>query len=261
MHPLLLKIGSIPIHTYGALIAVGFLVAIFVVQHLASRSRMDVERVLDFSFWCFLVGFVGARLLFIITRLDYFLAEPVAMLRVWEGGLVFFGGPLAVVPFAVWYLRRHRISFWKTADVLLPGLTIAHMFGRFGCLAAGCCYGRPTGNDFGIQLYSDLVDPPLRGVNLHPTQIYEAVALMALFIGLLVVFKRKRFDGEVALTYFMAYPIIRSVVEVFRGDSIRGFVIQDLISTSQFISLLVFLGALYALYFRLKQLRLKTVET
>src|SRR4051794_28600111 len=107
MHPLLLKVGSIPIHTYGALIAVGFLVAIFVVQRLAAKSKLEVERILDFSFWCFLVGLVGARLLFVLTRLDFFADEPMAIFRVWEGGFVFFGGPLAVLPFAVWYLRKH----------------------------------------------------------------------------------------------------------------------------------------------------------
>ena len=72
-----------------------------------------------------------------------------------------------------------------------PGLVIAHVFGRLGCLAAGCCYGQPTGTSFGIRLYSDLVDRNLQGIPLHPTQLYEeAGSLLILFFGLLVVFKR-----------------------------------------------------------------------
>jgi phosphatidylglycerol:prolipoprotein diacylglycerol transferase len=183
------------------------------------------------------------------------MADPVDMLRVWEGGLVFFGGPLAVVPFVIWYVKRHPLPIWRTMDAMGPGLVINHAFGRLGCLAAGCCYGKPTGSDFGIRLYSPLVDRELQGIPLHPTQIYEGVALFILFLGLLWVHKRRQFDGQVTLTYFIVYPIIRSIVEVFRGDLIRGFVIQDVLSTSQFISLLVFIAASIALHVRLRRLK------
>ena len=259
MHPVLFEIGQVPVHTYGFLIAIGFLVALSVVKRLSLRSGLDAERVLDLSFWCFLVGFIGARILFIITRWQYFSAHPADMLRVWEGGLVFFGGPIAAVPFAIWFLRRHRMPVWKVSDVLAPGLTAAHAFGRLGCLAAGCCYGRPTGGGWGIRLDSDLVDEALHGHLLHPTQLYEATALAVLFFGLLWVHRHRRFDGQVVLTYFMAYPIIRSLVEIFRGDTIRGFVIDGVLSTSQFISILVFLAASAVLAVRLRQVR--TLET
>jgi phosphatidylglycerol:prolipoprotein diacylglycerol transferase len=253
MHPLLLKIGSIPIHTYGFMIAIGFLIAIWVVRSLAERAKINVERTLDLSFWCLLLGFLGARSLFISTRLPTFLQDPASMFRVWEGGLVFLGGPLVVVPFAIWYTRRHGLSPWKVVDVLMPALTVAHAFGRFGCLAAGCCYGRPTGSEWGIRFHSDLVEKHLHGIPLHPTQLYEAGALLILFFGLLRVFKRKEFDGQVGLTYFIAYPIIRSIVEIYRGDEIRGFVIDGILSTSQFISLLIFVAAAITLRIRLKQ--------
>jgi phosphatidylglycerol:prolipoprotein diacylglycerol transferase len=255
MHPLLIKLGPIPIHTYGFLIAVGFLCAVAVIRRLAARSKLDVERTLDLTFWSLLVGFAGARTLFIITRFSYFMADPIAIFKVWEGGLVFFGGPIAVVPFLIWYVRRYKLPIWKTMDAMVPGLVIAHMFGRFGCLSAGCCYGKPTGSDWGVRLYSDLVDKDHQGIPLHPTQLYEASALFLLFWGLLWVFRRKQFDGQVVLTYFMAYPVIRSIVEIFRGDLIRGFVIDEWLSTSQFISLLVITGATIALVLRLKATR------
>jgi phosphatidylglycerol---prolipoprotein diacylglyceryl transferase len=252
MYPLLAKLGPIPIHTYGFMIAIGFLVAVFVVRRLATRSRLDAERVLDLTFWSLLVGFVGCRILFIITRWSYFATDPLAMFKVWEGGLVFLGGPIAVVPFVVWYVRRHKLPMWRTMDAMIPGLVIGHMFGRFGCLAAGCCYGKPTGSGWGVKLHSDLVDKHLQGIPLHPTQLYEAFALGVLFLGLLWVFRRKRFDGQVVLTYFISYPIIRSVIEIFRGDTIRGFLIQDVLSTSQFLSILVFAAATFVLVRRLR---------
>jgi phosphatidylglycerol:prolipoprotein diacylglycerol transferase len=252
MHPLLFKIGSVPIHTYGFLIAIGFLVAVLVIRSLCKKSGLDIEKTLDFTFWLLLVGFIGARILFIITKWSDFAADPMDMLRVWEGGLVFLGGPILCVPFAIWYMKKNNLPLWKTMDVLIPGLTINHMFGRFGCLSAGCCYGKPTGSDWGVRLYSDLVDKDLQGVPLHPTQLYEAGSLFVLFLGLLWVFKKKSFDGQVALTYFMAYPIIRSIIEVFRGDLIRGFVIDGILSTSQFLSILIFIAATAVLVWRLK---------
>ncbi|MEK6707032.1 MAG: prolipoprotein diacylglyceryl transferase [Bdellovibrionota bacterium] len=254
MHPLLIKIGPIPIHTYGVLIAIGFLAGIFTARKLAARSGLNVDRFLDFSFWALLIGLIGARALFVITRIESFLLDPVSIFKVWEGGLVFFGGLLAVVPFAWWYFKKYKLPFWKTADVALPGLVIGHFFGRLGCLAAGCCYGKPTGSSFGIRLYSDLVESAYHGITLHPTQLYEAGALLVLFVGMMSVFKRKKFDGQVALTYFLIYPVIRSVIEVFRGDLIRGFVIDNVVSTSQFISALVFVAALVILVVRSRQL-------
>jgi phosphatidylglycerol:prolipoprotein diacylglycerol transferase len=255
MHPELFKLGPIPIHTYGFLIAIGFLCAVWIIRRLAIISKLDVERTLDLTFWSLIVGFMGARLLFIITRWEYFLSDPASMIKVWEGGLVFFGGPLAVLPFVIWYVRRFKLPLWSTMDVMIPGLVIAHMFGRFGCLAAGCCHGRPTTLPWGIRLNSELVEASLRGLPLHPTQLYEAFALGVLFLGLLWVHKRKLFDGQVVLTYFISYPIIRSIVEIFRGDIIRGFVIDGILSTSQFISVLVFAGASFALYRRLGQVK------
>jgi phosphatidylglycerol:prolipoprotein diacylglycerol transferase len=260
MFPLLFKIGPLPVHTYGFLIAVGFLMAVGVIRRLAERSKLDVDRTLDLTFWCLVVGFGGARLLYVITRFSTFMMDPVSIFRVWEGGLVFLGGPLAVLPFLVWYFKKYRLPMWSTADALVPGLTIAHAMGRLGCLAAGCCYGKPTDLPWGIRLTSELVDPLVRGVALHPTQLYESASLLALFLGLLWVHRARKFEGQVALTYFMAYPIIRSVIEVFRGDQIRGFVIDQVLSTSQFLSIWVFVGAAFLLLRRLRQVNASSAK-
>lgn len=254
MYPVLINLGPIPVHTYGFLIAVGFLVALTVIQRLASAAKLNVDRILDLTFWSLLVGFLGARVLFIITRFEDFFQDPLAIFKVWQGGLVFLGGPIVTIPFIIWYVRKYKLPVWKTLDVLTPGLVIAHVFGRFGCLTAGCCYGKPTGTNFGIRLYSDLVDRSFHGIPLHPTQLYEAGSLFILFLGLLYLSRRKVFDGQIALVYLMSYTVIRSVIEVFRGDSIRGFVIDGILSTSQFLSGLIFMAAFAALIYRVKHL-------
>jgi phosphatidylglycerol:prolipoprotein diacylglycerol transferase len=235
------------------MIAIGFLVGISVVKKLSVRNSMDPEQIADLSFWLLMTGFLGARVLFIITRMDYFLSNPLDVFKVWEGGLVFFGGLITATAYAFWFFRKHRLNVWKMIDVLSPGVVVAHAFGRIGCLAAGCCYGRPTGQPWGIRLESELVEASLRGIPLHPTQLYESSALFILFGGLMFISKNKRFDGQVGLTYFMLYPIIRSIIEIFRGDTVRGFVIDGILSTSQFISILVFVAAGVMLNFRMRQ--------
>jgi phosphatidylglycerol:prolipoprotein diacylglycerol transferase len=256
MHPILFEINlgfaKIPLHTYGLLIAIGFLFGISTVRKLSARNQMDPDTNADLAFWLLLTGFLGARVLFIITRLDYFLSNPIEMLKVWEGGLVFFGGLISATAYAVYFFRKHKLNVWKMIDILSPGVVVAHAFGRIGCLGAGCCYGRATDLPWAIRLNSELVDETLRGMPIHPTQIYESVSLFILFGGLMYLSKTKKFDGQVGLTYFMIYPIIRSIIEIFRGDSIRGFVIDGILSTSQFISILVFAGALWVLMVRLK---------
>jgi len=257
MHPILFELhfGSmiIPLHTYGFMIALGFLSGIYTIRKLAKRSGMNPDRISDLAFWLLLWGFIGARILYVITRWEDFAPNPADIFKVWEGGLVFFGGLIAATAFAIYFFRKHRLSAWKMIDVLTPGLVVAHAFGRIGCFSAGCCYGKPTGEPWGVRFQSDLVDADLRGIPLHPTQLYESVSLFILFAGLLYIFKRKRFDGQVGLTYFMLYPIIRSIIEIFRGDLIRGFVIDGILSTSQFISILVFIAALVVLLRRMKQ--------
>lgn len=255
MYPLLIKIGSVPIHTYGVMIALGFLGGALINRWLAKKIGIDPTFMIDTTFWGMMVGLIGARFVFVLTRLPYFFADPMSIFRVWEGGLVFYGGPIAVVIWGAWYLPKHRVNFWKFADCAIHGLVFGHILGRFGCISAGCCYGRPTGAEWGIRSYAELVEPQLRGIPLHPVQLYEAVALMILLAGLLWVFHRKVFDGQVLLTYAVVYPIIRSIVEIFRGDIIRGYVIDGVLSTSQFISVLVFIAASITLYLRLRQVR------
>lgn len=243
MHPILFEIGGFPIHSYGILVALGFLAGTAVIRQGARKRGWDTETVVDFCFLCLLVGFLGCRVFFVLTQLSYFAERPLEIFYIWEGGMVFYGGPIFVVPWAFWYIRRKKLKFRPLADLCMQGLTLGHAIGRLGCLAAGCCYGGRCDLPWAVRLHSELVDIHLRGLPLHPTQIYEAVLLLALFFFLRWVDARKRFDGQVMLVYFMIYPLLRSFVEIFRGDEVRGFVVPDIISTSQFISILVFIAA------------------
>lgn len=239
MFPTLFRIGDFPVHSYGVLIAIGFLLCVWISKRDAEKQGMPGDKVVDLGFWSLLIGMIGSRILYIFTRWDYYMSHPVEMFYVWEGGLVFFGGPLLNIPFFWWYTKRHNLPRWKVLDLGAVAVPFAHAFGRLGCLAAGCCYGRPTGGEWGLKLYSDLVESHLQGVYLHPTQLYESVAMFALFFALRRLEFRRKFEGQVLFVYLIAYSILRSIIEVFRGDSIRGFVIEGVLSTSQFISIIV----------------------
>jgi phosphatidylglycerol:prolipoprotein diacylglycerol transferase len=252
MHPILFEIGRFPLHTYGVLIALGFLSGTFYMRYEAKRLGWDPEKVVDFCFMALFLGFVGCRLFFVLTQLPYFLDHPAEILAVWEGGMVFYGGPLVVAPWALWWMRKNKLPMGTMSDLAVQTLTLGHAIGRWACLAAGCCYGKECGYPWAIRLHSELVDVHLRGAPLHPVQIYESLALFTLFFFLRWLWKHRRFDGQTTLVYFMAYAVIRSIMETFRGDVVRGFVVQDLISTSQFISILVF-TITAALYWRLSR--------
>ena len=258
------------LHTYGVAIAVAFLVAIFVGTRTAARTGEDPDKVRDLCFWLLVSSLVGARLVFIATNVpDYARLcreehDCWRALRVWEGGLVFYGGFFAALGVAVYYTRRHAMNFWRTADILAPSVALGHFFGRLGCFAAGCCWGKEaTGTalawaarfpaeslvfqDYaarGALPSSADVTPPL-----HPVQLYEAFGELVLFFALSLLGRRKRWDGQVLVAWLLGYALLRFVVELYRGDAVRKFVIGSL-STSQALAIVAALFACALLAWR-----------
>lgn len=247
MHPILLTLpdwipllGGKSLHFYGALVALGFFVGMQWVKVEAKRVGINPERALDLFFYIVLSAIVGSRILYVLASEPDWWHDPVVFFRFWEGGLVFYGGLIAAVLTTLWYTRKHNISFLKMADVFMPGVAIGHAIGRLGCVAAGCCYGKvaPEGFPFSF-VYPDgpfAIAPA--GIPLYPVQLFEALAEVGVFLFLIWFRKRKKFEGEVFLLYIIIYPILRAILEIFRGDSIRGFVIEGVLSTSQFISII-----------------------
>ncbi len=248
MFPILFEIGSFTIYSYGFFIAIGYLSAISIGVWLGKKRGMDPAKLVDLGFYLLLLGFVGARLLFVITRLDYFMEHPIEIFYIWKGGLVFFGGFLLSFAFCIWYLKRNKMPVFEFTDLGAPAVAIGHAFGRLGCLAAGCCHGKFCELPWAVTLHSSHVQENLRGMTIHPTQIYASVALFLLTAFLVFMWHRRKYVGQVSLLYLMLYPIIRSIIEVYRGDSIRGYVIEGWLTTSQFISLLIFLASIGAYF-------------
>ncbi len=237
MLPELFRIGPFPIHTYGALVALGILAGAALAEWLWRSRGGEKGRMFDLVFTVVLAGLVGARLLFILVNLPWYLAHPVEVVMVWKGGLVFYGGLMGGAAAFFWMTRRLRIPFAEGADMVLPALALGHAFGRLGCLAAGCCYGAPTDLPWAVTF----TDPKclataVLGVPVHPTQLYESLFLFLLAGFLVFLFYRKPAPGRVAAVYLLAYGVSRFALEFLRDDP-RGA--AGGLSTSQWISLAV----------------------
>jgi phosphatidylglycerol:prolipoprotein diacylglycerol transferase len=239
MHPVLIKLGPLAIHTYGFLIAVGFLTGLLLAMHQAKREGISSNTIIDLGFYILLSAIIGSRLFFVFLNFGHYVQNPADIFKIWEGGLVFYGGVLLALPTAIWYVKKHNLNVWITADIFAPSLAIGHVFGRLGCLAAGCCYGKTAQSlPWGIMFTdTDCLAPT--NVFLHPTQLYESAGEFLNFLILLSLRRHKSFNGQLFMTYLLLYSVMRFIVEFFRGDVARGF-IGPYLSISQVISIVLF---------------------
>ncbi|HEV2426030.1 MAG TPA: prolipoprotein diacylglyceryl transferase [Terriglobia bacterium] len=249
MHPILIKIGSFQLPTYGLLLALALLTAIITADRLGRREGFDGSRMLDFSTWIIVVGLVGAKILMIISDWGYYRqnAGEIFSLNTLEAGGVFYGGFIAAALFAVWYVRTYHLPPLKMFDIYAPAIALAQSVGRLGCFSAGCDYGTRTTSILGVVFtnpYSHEVTGVPLNVRIHPTQLYESLATLIIGLVLLWRYRRKKRDGEIFLLYVVLYAVARFFLEFLRGDEDRGFVFNHLLSTSQFIAILAVLFSL-----------------
>ena len=240
MHPILFGAGPITIYTYGVLLAAAYLFGLQLARVRAKARGLDANRILDLGIYIIISALIGAKLLLLITDFRVFSANPRELLTLARSGGVFYGGLILAVTVALVYIRRIGLPLWTTCDVFAPGIALGHVIGRFGCLFAGCCYGKETHVPWAITFRDSFananVGTPLN-VPLHPTQIYEAGA-EALILAVLLATERKGrpYPGRTFWLYMLLYAISRFIIEFYRGDE-RGMV--GIFSTSQFISLLL----------------------
>jgi phosphatidylglycerol:prolipoprotein diacylglycerol transferase len=256
MYPEIIRIGSFPVNTYGVFLAIAFLCAILITVRLARRDGLPSEKIYDLSLWMLLAALVGSKILMLFTEPEY-RDHPLQLLSLdfLRSGGVFYGGLLGAVLAGYLLIKRYQLPWWKTADACAPGIAIGNFFGRQGCFAAGCCWGKPTTLPWGVK-FSEL-GHEITGVPtdtyLHPTQLYESFAMLLVFVFLLWLHKRKRFSGQVILAYALLYSIIRFALEFVRDDprgDVLGLTTLTGLSTSQLISIVVGLTALIVLIVR-----------
>jgi phosphatidylglycerol---prolipoprotein diacylglyceryl transferase len=271
MFPELFKIPGInfPINTYGLLMAVSFIVGFYVMSRLAARDGLDKNRVYDLGLWVLAASLVGSKVLMVITEWDDFYRDnprQIFSLDFFRSAGVFYGGFIGAVIVSVIVMRIYKLPWWRTADAFAPGIIIGQTIGRLGCFSAGCCWGKPTTAFCGVHfsdkghgvtgvptIVSHLTDSAQRDfwsqklggmlapLHLHPTQLYEAAATLVIFVILMWLSYRRKFEGQIVLAYALLYAVARFIIEFWRDDP-RGSLFG--LSTSQLIALVLFIGAL-----------------
>lgn len=247
MHPILLDLGFFQLPTYGLLLATGVVAALLTLRRRADRAGMDGANLVDFTLWLVIWALVGSKLLLVIVELPRYLRDPASLLGVFRAGGVFLGGFIAAVIAATILLHRYKMRALPTFDVITPSLALGHCIGRIGCLLAGCCWGASCDLPWAIT-YTDPVAAERLGTPLfhavHPFPIYSAIFNLGLYLLLAALFKRPHAPGRIFATYMVLYGIGRFALEWTRGDVVRGFVLDGLLSTSQLISLgMIVVGA------------------
>ncbi len=282
MFPELFKIPhtNFSLNTYGLLLAVAFVAGLLLTARLAARDGLDKQKVIDLGLWVLAASLVGSKALMVITEWDTSYRDDLSRifsLDFLRSAGVYYGGFIAAVIASAIVMRYYKLPWWRTADAFAPGVILGQAIGRLGCFSAGCCWGKPTTGWYGVHFSEKghaITDVPtmvnhldqirqtvwaerladqgglLAPLKLHPTQLYEAGAALLILVVLLLVHRRRRFEGQVILAYAMLYSVARFIIEYWRDDP-RGEIFG--LSTSQFIAIILFAGALATYIYRLRK--------
>jgi phosphatidylglycerol---prolipoprotein diacylglyceryl transferase len=247
VHPILFHLGSFPIHSYGVMIALAFLAGLWTATLRARREKISSEIIGDITLWVMVGGIVGARAVYVATYWnDEFAGQPFAeIFKIWNGGLVYYGGLIGATIAGMIYICWKKLPLWKITDIFAPSIALGSVFGRIGCLLNGCCYGRFCELPWAIRFPEGHETHPAgqAATPVHPTEIYDALLNLILYIFLAWLFRRKKFDGQIFATYLILYAVCRSIVEYFRGDYPADHVHNGLTS-AQLVSIPIFIAGL-----------------
>ncbi len=229
MRPVLFHIGPLPLYSFGFVISLGLILALYLMSRRSKRTGFPLnDDASDLVFITVAAGFLGARIQYIFQNADWYLEHPLKIFAIWEGGLIFYGGMISSLIVLAICMRAKKIPFLKGLDFLMPYVAMVHAFGRIGCFFNGCCYGKVCDLPWAVRF------PGLESA-IHPTQLYEAVFDFLLFIFLNKRYETKRFEGEISCLYFVIYPAGRFIIEFFRTEPSWMF-----FSWNQWISLATF---------------------
>ena len=253
MFPILFRFGSLTIYAYGFFLALGFIAGLVLAMIAARKEGVAFERVVDLFFYTVLSAILGSRTLFVLINFDVYRHNPLQIFKIWEGGLVFYGGLILAVGISIGYMRWNRLPIWKWADLFSPPIALGLFLGRIGCFFAGCCYGKETSLPWGV-IFTDPNSLARLNIPLHPVQLYEAGNNLAIFFFLKWREKRKAFEGQIFWLFLFLYSVTRFFIEMLRGDP-RGFLFQKFLSTSQEIGVLLVIASLFMLFYLKKAQR------
>lgn len=250
MHPTLLEFGRFSLHSYGVMLALSFLLGIYLASCRARKRGVEVQYVLDLSVYIILAAVIGSRMAYIVFHLsDY--RNVLDMIAIWQGGATLYGGLLLSVAVSYYFSLKRKINFWLLADIMSPSIALGMVFTRIGCFLSGCCFGSPTSVPWGV------IFPPTspagiyarsftgEAVALHPAQLYSSLASLIIVLALLTIEKRFHKQGGVFGAFLVLYGIDRFTVDFFRFYESNMVAIG--LSLNQLLSIALVLCGLFLL--------------
>ncbi|MFH1094466.1 MAG: prolipoprotein diacylglyceryl transferase [Candidatus Omnitrophota bacterium] len=211
MHPVLLTIGNVSVFSYGAMVALGVLIATFLIYRHALKRHLDAEKIVDLIFWIVFFGLIGGRILYVLINPDIYFKDPWEIIKINKGGLVFHGSFIGAIIAAFVFVKKSKQPFFETMDIIFVYVPLAHAIGRLGCFLNGCCLGKPTQTFWGVTFPEHLI-------KVHPTQLYSAFLLFIIFLILYFCEKRKHFAGQILSLYLILYGVMRFFIEFLRDN-------------------------------------------
>jgi phosphatidylglycerol:prolipoprotein diacylglycerol transferase len=256
LYPVLFSTPFFTIYTFGLLLAAAYLSALGWLRRGTRQAGLDADALTSLGLWAIVGALAGAKLLLVLRSFPDYIAHPSEFWSrsLWTSAGDFYGGFIGgLAASALFFLRHPRVPLWRAADLCAPAIALGQAVGRIGCFLAGDDYGRPTKVSWSVTF----TDPeaariggvPL-GVPLHPVQLYESAVCLGLFAFLVWFGRKPHRDGDVIAAYTVLYAIARFGLEFLRGDADRGFVFGGLLSTSQFIAIIMAAAALVVLLTR-----------
>lgn len=258
MRPFIFYSPQFSIPSFAFMLMMASLVATTVCYKMAPRRGLSQVVVLDLAIIGTLMGVIGARLFHVfVEEPAYYWEHPTHIYQIWRGGFVSYGVFLGFAVGWIGYLKiRHLDTLTYLDHMILFGGPIVDFFVRAGCLLAGCCFGKPSSFHTHKYMLYQVFDNRgsdagnlFPGVALWPTQIWSMAAAVLMFIITYFIDKHKTFKGQTTLSFLMLYAVIRTVIELFRGDIARGIYWDGAISTAQIMSALFFVTCLILFFY------------
>ena len=220
MHPIAFQIGSLTIRWYGVMAALGFITAMFLLEYNRRFAKLSKDQCSTLLFLAMISGILGARIFYVVQFFHYYRDNLWNIIRIDQGGLVFYGGFLLALAVLALYCKLRKLDIIRVLDVFVPAMTAAHGLGRIGCFLNGCCYGKITSAWWGVTPPAGSQLAMAAGtLPLHPIQLVEAgenFLLCLLYCWMLRRVKR----GVVISSYLIIYAVLRFVNETLRGDNV-----------------------------------------
>jgi phosphatidylglycerol---prolipoprotein diacylglyceryl transferase len=248
--PILIHLGPFAISWYGLAVATGILIGFSLTTREAARKGLPVEPVIDLILWIAVGGIVGARLLYVLDRWEFFAANPRQILALHTGGLSIMGAIVGGGLAAAVLGRRKGLMVRRFFDAAAPGIVLGQAIGRFGCLVTGDTVGQPTDGTWGIVYLNPGARVPQLGVAYQPAFFYEQLWDLLVFAVLWRLRKRITADGQLFALYLGLYAVGKFAITFVRLDPVYVWGLQQ----SHFVALgLLTIAIVWGLWERLRQ--------